>query len=76
MYTSGETANEQRTMSAMQDMAGKVPDLSSLTLRDLFAMCYAVNADHTCPGIGKYEYFSAVAESAYDFADEMLKARK
>lgn len=70
MYTSGETANEQRTMSALQDMAGKVPDLSSLTLRDLFAMCFAVNADHS-----QYSY-RELARSSYSFADEMLKARK
>lgn len=70
MYTQGETANEQRTMEAVQRMASSFPDLSGLTLRDLFAMCYVVSGD-TRP-----RCYDNMAQNAYEFADVMMNFRK
>ena len=70
MYTSGETASEQKTMASIQELCNKIPEVE---LRDLFALA-ALNGLASQPNIYniKQEY---TATFSYTLADAMLKAR-
>ena len=82
MYTNGETVGEQRTMSAIQSINEKMPELD---LRDLFAMS-AMNTiihDHTISNLDdilsdvhKGYYLKKIPEAAYKIADAMITARR
>ena len=73
MYMNGETVGEQRTMAAIQAIAGNITEVE---LRDLFAM-NALNGlmivNQRVEGSWSAEAFS---KKAYEYADAMLVARR
>lgn len=70
MDTHGMTVIERDTMEAIQSLNQKIPDVE---LRDLFAMSALQGSLANPNTFGDSEDF---AIRAYDYADEMLKARK
>jgi len=68
MEMHGETRGEQMTMMAIQSINQKIPDVE---LRDLFAMFALKGIIEVSNGY----YYGAHAETAYKYADAMLKER-
>lgn len=65
------TREVQTTMQCIQGIYRKMPDLEKLEIRDLFAIAALNGIVSDCDGY----YFTSHAETAYKYADAMLKAR-